>query len=211
MVSGIDRPGPASADTAGGPVVAIVSSAGGLVASGVVLAGLPADLHAAVIVLQHMAPDHKSVLPEILGRRTRLPVAAARDGQPLLPGQVAVAPPGSHLLVTAGLRLALSPSGQFPPSRPSADLLLVSLGLAVGPDAIAVVLSGKGNDGATGAAAVHRFGGTVITTDAATSVHFDMPAACIDQDEIVDHVVPLDRVAPLLLGLVHRPRLGAHA
>ncbi|GAA2213763.1 chemotaxis protein CheB [Nonomuraea monospora] len=209
MVSATDRPGPASTGRAACPVVALVSSAGGLIATGTVLSGLPSALEAAVIVLQHMAPDHKSLLPEILSRRTGLPVAAAYDGQPLTPGRVAVAPPGRHLLVSGDRRLALIPSGPFPPSRPSADLLLVSLALAAGPDAIAVVLSGKGNDSATGAAAVHRFGGTVVATDAATSNHFDMPAACIVQDETVDHVVPLDQVAPLLVGLLRRPRLGA--
>ncbi|UBU18149.1 chemotaxis protein CheB [Nonomuraea gerenzanensis] len=198
MASATGRPGPAPPC----PVVALVSSAGGLTATGTVLSGLPSGLAASVIVLQHLAPDHRSVLPELLGLRTGLPVAAAQDGQPLLPRRVVVAPPGRHLLVRADRRLALIPSGPFPPSRPSADLLLVSLALAAGPDAIAVVLSGRGNDSATGAAAVHHFGGTVVATDAATSDHFDMPAACIEQEETVDHVVPLDQVAALLVGLV---------
>lgn len=184
------------------PVVAIVCSAGGLAATTAVLSELPPGLDASVIVLQHLAPDRDSYLPEILDRRASLPVAAAHDGQPLVPGHVSVAPPGRHLLVHADRRLALIDSGPFPPSRPSADLLLVTLALAAGPDAIAVVLSGKGNDGATGATAVHRFGGTVITTDAATSDFFDMPEACGARDAVVDHVVPLDEVAPLLVGLV---------
>ncbi|MFC5821744.1 chemotaxis protein CheB [Nonomuraea harbinensis] len=184
------------------PVVAIVCSSGGLHAAGRVLSGLSATFAGAVIVLQHVSPDHRSMLPEILAGRTELPVAAARDGQPLLPGRVVVAPAGHHLLVTGDVRVALIMSGPLPPPRPSADLLLASLTLACGADAIAVVLSGEGSDGATGATAVHRFGGTVIVTDEASTSHFSMPRACIARDGIVEHVVPLDQVASLLIGLV---------
>lgn len=188
------------------PVIAIVSSSGGLLTTGRVLSGLPGTFPGAVIVLQHISPDHRSLLPMILSRRTELPVEAARDGQPLLPGRVVVAPPGHHLLVTSGLRLALIVSGPLPPPRPSADLLLTSLALACGPDARAVVLSGDGNDGATGATAIHRFGGTVIVTDEATTPHFSMARACLARGGIVDHVVPLPEVAPLLMGLVAERR-----
>lgn len=211
MVSATGPPEPVPPRIGTSPVIAIVSSAGGLAAAGLVLSALPSDLGAAVIVLQHISPDYKSVLPAILGKLTAMPVSAAYDGQPLVSGHVAVAPSGRHLLVTKDRRLALITSGPFPPSRPSADLLLATLAVAAGPDAIAVVLSGRGNDGATGSTAVHRFGGTVITTDADTSHAFGMPEAVIDRNGTVDHIVPLDRVAPLLLGLVGRPRLGRPA
>ncbi|WP_052423148.1 chemotaxis protein CheB [Nonomuraea candida] len=203
MVSATDPPEAAAPAPAACPVIALVSSAGGLAATGLVLEAMPPDLAAAVIVLQHISPDYRSVLPDILAKRTGLRVTAAHDGQPLLAGQVAVAPPGRHLLVTGERLLALIPSGPFPPSRPSADLLLVTLAVAAGRDVVAVILSGRGNDGATGAAAVHRFGGTVVATDADTSNHFDMPHAAIMRDSVVDHVVPLSRVGPLLLDLVH--------
>ncbi|MCK2218987.1 chemotaxis protein CheB [Actinomadura sp. ATCC 31491] len=189
------------------PVVAIVSSAGGLAATGLVLAGLPAGLPAAVIVLQHISPTYPSLLPEILRRHTALPVAQALDGEPLEPGRVVVAPPGHHLLVTADRRLALIESGPTPPPRPSADLLLTSLALACGPDAIAVVLSGHGTDGATGATAVHRFGGTVVASDAASSDYFSMPQAVISRDDIVDHVLAVSDMAALLSALVRAPAL----
>ncbi|MEV0616345.1 chemotaxis protein CheB [Nonomuraea sp. NPDC050404] len=202
MVSVTGLPEPAAPGPETCPVIALVSSAGGLTATALVLEALPPDLAAAVLVLQHIAPDYKSVLPEILGKRTGLTVEPAYDGQRLALGRVAVAPPGRHLLVTKDRLLALIPSGPYPPSRPSADLLLVTLAVAAGPDVVAVILSGRGNDGATGATAVHRFGGTVVTTDADTSNHFDMPGAVIARDAIVDHIVPLNQVAPLLLDLV---------
>jgi two-component system chemotaxis response regulator CheB len=190
---------PAAADW---PIVALVASAGGIDAVSRVLSALPHDLPAGIVALVHVSPDHESLLPHILGRVSRLPVEAARDGAPLAPGLVVVAPAGRHLLITGGLDAALIRSGAFPPSRPSADLLLTTLAIAAGPRAIAVVLTGKGHDGATGASAIHRFGGTVLATDAATSQSFSMPSATIERDHTIDHVVALDDLPALLIALV---------
>lgn len=183
------------------PVVALVCSTGGLDALTHVLAPLPADFAAAVLVLQHIDPGAASSLPAILTRRTALTVLEATDASPLCPGQVLVAPPGHHTLVTTQRTTALIESGPRPPYRPSADLLLTSLALSVGPQAIAVVLSGHGIDGATGATAVHHFGGLVIASDEASSTEFSMPRATIGRDTIVDHTVALDDIPALLLHL----------
>jgi two-component system, chemotaxis family, protein-glutamate methylesterase/glutaminase len=190
------------------PIVALVCSAGGLDALTRVLAPLPADLPAAIIALQHLDPERASQLPALLQARTALPVIAAADGAVLRPGQVLVAPSGQHTLVTAGLAVALIPSGSLPPYRPSADLLLTTLAAAVGARVIAVILSGGGNDAATGATAVHHFGGAVIASSAATSSHPAMPQAAIGRDSIVDYIVALDDVPGLLLTLVTAPLIG---
>jgi two-component system chemotaxis response regulator CheB len=190
-------------------VVALVASAGGLDAVSRVLGALPQSFGAAVVVLIHQAPDRVSELVELLGRRSRLPVAAAEHGGALRAGQVIVAPPGKHLLVTPAMRCALIASGAAPPSRPSADLLLTTLAIAGGPRAISVVLSGGGHDGATGASAIHLFGGTVVATDEASSSSFSMPRAAIARDDAVDHVVALADVAALLVSLVDAPPLEA--
>ncbi|WP_432476436.1 chemotaxis protein CheB [Nocardioides sp. GXQ0305] len=121
--------------------------------------------------------------------------------------QVLAAPPGCHTLFTPDGRVSLIVSGAFPPSRPSADLLLTTLAMAVGPRAIAVVLSGSGHDAATGATAVYKHGGVVITTDKETSAHFSMPAATIARDEIVDAVVTVPELGARLVQLVTAPRL----
>lgn len=186
------------------PIVALVCSAGGADALTTVLAALPPAIPAAIIALQHLAPDVQSHLPLILGRHSRIPVVAAADGDRLSPGRVLVAPSGQHTLITADLTVALIPSGPLPPYRPSADLLLTTLAVAAGPRVIAVVLSGYGNDAATGATAVHRFGGTVIASSPATSVQPAMPQATIDRAGIIDHVVPLTEAAALLATLVGR-------
>jgi two-component system chemotaxis response regulator CheB len=187
------------------PIVALVCSAGGLDALTRVLEPLPADLPAAVLVLQHLSPERHSELAAILGQRTAMRVLPADDGALLMPGTVLVAPSGQHTLVAADETIALIPSGALPPYRPSADLLLTTLAVVAGPRAIAVVLSGRGNDAATGASAVHRFGGTVITSTTQSSTEAAMPKATIDRVDAVHHVVALDGLAELLLALTTAP------
>jgi two-component system chemotaxis response regulator CheB len=187
------------------PVIALVCSTGGLDALTHVLGELPADFPGAVLVLQHTQPDAHSSLPAILARRSRLVVKEATEGAVLTPGHVLVAPPGNHTLVTADGTVALIESGPRPPYRPSADLLLTSLALAVGRRAVAVVLSGHGIDGATGATAVHHFGGLVIASDQASSTEFSMPGATIRRYTIIDHALALDAIPALLIELAAGP------
>jgi two-component system chemotaxis response regulator CheB len=183
------------------PIVALVCSAGGLAALTKVLEPLPADLPAAVLVLQHLSPEHPSQLADILDQRTALQVMAAGDGTPLVPGQVLVSPSGQHTLITAEGTVALIPSGELPPYRPSADLLLTTLAVVAGKRVIAVVLSGRGNDAATGVTAVHRFGGTVIACTTDTSSQASMPQNAIDRADAVDHIVAVEGIAALVIAL----------
>jgi two-component system chemotaxis response regulator CheB len=183
-------------------VVALVASAGGLQPVTEILAALPASPDVAVLVLIHQQPDRGNALVHILQRATVQPVLEAEHDLALTGGRIYVAPPGKHLLVAPGPYLALIVSGAAPPSRPSADLMLSTLATACGPRAIAVVLSGGGHDGATGATAVHRFGGTVLATDEATSGTFSMPRATIERDHVIDHVLPLPEIAPMLVALL---------
>jgi two-component system, chemotaxis family, protein-glutamate methylesterase/glutaminase len=179
-------------------VVAIVGSAGGVRAMEAVLGGLPRDLDAAVLVVLHLTPQHRSLLAEILARRTDLVVRQAQDGDLLRPGSVYVAPPDAHLLVTNGGTLRLDQSELVHHVRPSADVLLLSLAQNHGGRCLAVILSGTGIDGAAGAAAVKSAGGTVLAQDEATSEYFGMPGAAILAGG-VDEVLPLDRIGPAVL------------
>ena len=183
-------------------VIALVASAGGLAAVSEVLAGLPADLNAAVVVLIHQQPGRESALAEVLRRRSTLPVETAQDETALRAGIVVVAPPGKHVLIAPGPTLSLIVSGAAPPSRPSADLLLATLATACGRRATAVVLSGGGHDGATGATAVHHFGGRVLASSEPTSEHFSMPLATIGRDAVTDRIVALNDIAGLLASTV---------
>jgi two-component system, chemotaxis family, protein-glutamate methylesterase/glutaminase len=183
------------------PIVALVCSTGGLDAVERILGALPDEFPAAVLVLRHHDPHGYNWLAQMLRRKTRLPVASARDGDRLEAGRVLVAPAGHHTLVTDNDGVALIQSGDRPPYRPSADLLLTSLAITAGRRTIAVVLSGYGNDGATGATAVHRFGGVVVASDEATSTVFAMPYATISRDHVIDYIAPVDEIASLLVKL----------
>jgi two-component system chemotaxis response regulator CheB len=194
----------------GPPIVALVCSAGGLQALISVLRPLPADFPAAVIALQHQSPDKPSHLAPILARNCALPVSAARHGAALRAGTVVVVPPGKHALVTVGNRLALISTDHSPPYRPSADLLLTSLALVAARRTIAVILSGGGSDGATGAVAVHDFGGTVIAADKASSEWFGMPEAAIGRDDAVDQVLPVGEIPALLISLTRFARQNSY-
>ena len=175
------------------------------------LAELPADFPAAIVALRHMQPERPSQLAEILSRRTALRVTQAEDGDRLRPGVVLVAPPGQHVLVRPDATVALIRSGERPPWRPSADLLLTTMAVSFGARAVAVVLSGSGHDGVAGATAVKRLGGLVVAQDEATSEHFGMPGSAIAFDEIVDFVVPVKQVGELLAKLAAGMSLPAPA
>jgi two-component system chemotaxis response regulator CheB len=185
------------------PVVALVASAGGLDALSQVLSALPADLPAAIIVAQHMKPDRRSYLTEILRKRTALHVRQADNDDSLTPGTVLVAPPATHLLVTAEGRIGLLDSGTLPPARPSADLLLATLAVTCGPRALAVVLTGDGTDARVGIRAITHCGGTVFAQDEATSAHFGMPGAAIATGH-VHRVLALPDVAPAIMANTRR-------
>jgi len=182
-------------------VVAIVGSAGAISAMERVLADLPSDLRAAVIIVLHLTPQHRSVLPAILARKTPLAVKPAANGDVLIPGTVYVAPPDAHLIVNGDGALQLERSELVHHVRPSADALLLSIAKDYRGRCLAVVLSGTGIDGAAGAAAVKRAGGTVLAQDEATSQHFGMPGAAILAGG-VDNVLALDEIGRAVLDFV---------
>ena len=182
-------------------VVALAASAGGLRALSHVLAGLPASFPAATVVVQHLDRRYRSVIADILGRRTALKVREAREGDVLTAGVVFTAPPNQHLLVNPNATVSLSQSELVHFVRPSADLLFESVAASFRNRAIAVVLSGMGVDGATGLRAVREMGGTIIVQDEATSEFFGMPGAAIGTGT-ANFILPLDEIAPALTTLV---------
>ena len=185
----------------GFPVVALCTSAGGLDALTRVLAPLPDDLAAAVVVLQHVAPSRTPLLPALLRRRISMPVRSAVDGDVLTRGQVLVVPPGVHMLVGADEHVRLLAAASFSPPRPSADLLLCSLAVALGPRVIGVILTGAGSDGAVGAQAVHAFGGRVLVESPETAFAPGMPLATLAADS-PETPLPVDALPTALLAVI---------
>jgi two-component system chemotaxis response regulator CheB len=182
------------------PVIGIGASAGGLSALSQLLSALPPTLDAAILIVQHMDPARPSHLADILGRRTPLPVKQAASQDRLKPGVVFIAPPGAHILVDPEGTISLSHRPPVHFVRPAADRLFESIAGSFGSRAVAVVLTGTGHDGATGAQVVKRAGGRVIVQDESTSEFFGMPKSAIDAGQ-VDLILPLDQIAPALVAL----------
>lgn len=182
-------------------IVGIASSAGGLGALAVVLGALLRDLPVPVAVVQHLDPRHRSLMADLLDRRTDLAVREAADGDPLAPGTVYVAPPNRHLLVRQDGTVSLSDAELVHFLRPSADLLFESLAGSYGDGVVAVVLTGTGTDGAMGVRAVKQMGGTVIAQEPGDAEFSGMPAAAVATG-CVDFVLPLEEIGPAVAALV---------
>jgi two-component system, chemotaxis family, protein-glutamate methylesterase/glutaminase len=182
-------------------VVALAASAGGLRAISQILAALPASFSAAIVVVQHLDPRHRSLMADILSRRTALHVEEAKEGTRLNFGTAYIAPPNRHLLVNPDGTISLSQSELVHFVRPSADLLFESVAASYKDRVIAVVLSGTGSDGSMGVKAIKKMGGTVIVQDEQSADFYGMPGAAI-QTGCVDFVLPLGEIAPALVTLV---------
>jgi len=182
-------------------VVALASSAGGIAAISHILESLPAGFPAAIVVVQHLDPRHRSLMAEILRRRTPLEVVQAAEGDRIRPGTVHVAPPDRHLLVNRDGSLSLSHSELVHFVRPSADLLFESVAASYEERAIAVVLTGTGSDGSLGIGAIKKMGGTVIAQDQESAEFFGMPAAAIKSGH-ADFILRLDEIPLALTTLV---------
>ena len=181
-------------------VVVIGASAGGVEALRTVVAGLPADLPASVVVVLHVPRNSPGMLAGILDRAGPLPAAVARHGSVLRPGAVHVAPPDHHVLVDDG-RLVLSTGPTENGHRPAVDPLFRSAALARGSAATGVVLSGTRDDGAAGLVSLVEHGGTALVQDPEEALFAAMPRHAL---ELVPEavVLPSDRIAAALAAIV---------
>ncbi len=182
-------------------IIALACSAGGLTALSEVLSRLPADFPVPLVVVQHLDPRHRSLMAQILGRRTGLRVKEAEDGETLMPCSVYIAPPDRHLLINPDNSVTLTQSELVHFLRPSADLLFESVAASFRDRAIAVVLTGTGSDGAMGVQAIKKMRGTVIVQNEKTAEFFGMPQAAIMTQD-VDFILPLPEIADALITLV---------
>jgi two-component system chemotaxis response regulator CheB len=186
-------------------LIAIGASTGGPQALHTVLRALPDDLDQAVLVVQHMADGFIPGLVSWLDQLVPLPVVVGGSGRRLAPGTITVAPSGANLLVQ-DLRMrvvCVAPDpGQF--HVPGIDQCFASIADAMGPDAVGVLLTGMGRDGAAGLKQMRDRGATTLGQDEATSTVYGMPQAAYALDA-VDKQLPIEQIAPTLLGLVGRP------
>jgi two-component system chemotaxis response regulator CheB len=179
-------------------IVAIGASTGGPPALTTVFMELPPDYPLPVLVVQHIAPGFTEGLVGWLDDRVGPSVRFAPDGERIGPG-IWFAPDDTHLTVDSELRFALDRTSEHGRHRPSLDPLLESVAATVGPEALGVVLTGMGRDGAAGVEAIRAAGGLAIAQDDESSAVFGMPAAAIEAG--ADHVLPLAAIGPALASL----------
>jgi len=184
----------------GRDVVVVAASAGGFEPLRTLLAGMPPDLPASVLVVLHVPATGGRTLPRILDRAGPLLAATAVDGERLKPGRIYVAPPDRHMLVIDDMvRLSRGPRQNG--LRPAADPLFRSAALHHGPRVIAVVLSGALDDAALGSATVERRGGHVLIQDPGEAAYGSMPRSALATTEH-PMVQPAAKMSALVTRLV---------
>jgi two-component system chemotaxis response regulator CheB len=184
-------------------VIGICASTGGPPALVAVLADLPAAFAIPILVVQHMSRGFIDGFARWLDTEVLLPVRLAEPGARVAPG-IWIAPEGAHLVVDPTGKLALDTTSPGL-HRPSGDVLLKSLAASYGRNAVAVVLTGMGRDGAEGLAEVGRAGGLTIAQDEETSAVFGMPRAAAERAEAI---LPLQDISSHLRALRPIGRAG---
>lgn len=187
-------------------VVVIGVSTGGPNALGAILPQLPAEFPLPILIVQHMPPLFTRFLADRLSSSCRLLVKEASQGDPVAVGEILIAPGDFHLKVAgngSGARVCLDQSPPQNSCRPAVDALFSSIGEVYGGAAIAVILTGMGQDGLRGAAIMKARGASVLAQDEASSVVWGMPGAVVNAG-LADCVLPLDQVVPEILRRVDR-------
>ncbi|MBW4662387.1 MAG: PAS domain-containing protein [Drouetiella hepatica Uher 2000/2452] len=187
------------------PIVGIAASAGGLEAFTQLLSQLPLNTGMAFVLIQHLAPDHESMLTEILGRATQLPVREVQNGTIVEPNQVYVIPPNTKMILSEGV-LQLSPREKVLGKYMPGDAFFTSLAADRGHKAFAVVLSGGDGDGSLGLTAIKAVGGVTFAQCEETAQFNSMPHTAVATGK-VDFVLPPAKIAEELANLSQNPRL----
>jgi two-component system, chemotaxis family, protein-glutamate methylesterase/glutaminase len=184
-------------------IIVIGASAGGIQALTTLVAGLPRDFPASLVVVVHIPPCAISRLPEILSRSGPLPAAHARHGEAIEPGRIYIAPPDRHLLVRAGwIELSRGPRENH--CRPAIDPLFRTAARVYGARVIGIILSGALYDGSMGLLAIKTRGGMAIVQDPQEAIVDSMPRRAIERVE-AEHVLPVAEMAAALTDLIRQP------
>jgi two-component system CheB/CheR fusion protein len=178
-------------------VVGMGASAGGLEALEEFFDRMPADSGMAFVVIQHLAPDRKSLMPQLLAKHTQMPVSQVRDQTPVQPNHVYIIPPNTILTVENGaLRVArpAEPGAQ----RVPIDAFFRSLAADQRDKAVCILLSGAGTDGTLGLRAVKEHGGMAMAQTAESARHDSIPRSAIATG-LVDYILPIGEMPGKLL------------
>ncbi|MCC7645446.1 MULTISPECIES: chemotaxis protein CheB [unclassified Janthinobacterium] len=183
-------------------LIVMGASVGGVSALSTIFAALPANLPAAILAVMHVGARN-SVLPEILGKTSALPVRFAEEREPVRAGRILLAPPDRHMLVAnlagqAMVELTRGPKENH--TRPAIDPLFRTAAAAFGPKVVGVILSGYLDDGTAGLQAIKACGGKALVQEPQDAVAPSMPQSAIDHAG-VDWRLPCAEIGPALLAL----------
>lgn len=181
-------------------LIVIGASTGGPRVVQQILRQLPANLPAAVLLVQHIADGFTRGMVDWLAASSGMPVQLAQSGDIAVPGRIFVAPDNMHLLIDSDGVLSLSSQPALL-QRPSVDVTMQRAAEAYGPRTIGVLLTGMGRDGALGMTAIHREGGYTIAQNAESCIVFGMPRAAIEA-RVVDEVLTPEAIAGRLQVLI---------
>lgn len=181
-------------------VVGIGASAGGLEALQKLLTALPSDTGLPFIIVQHLSPDYKSLLSEILSKYTNMPVIQVEDGMEIKGNCVYIIQPGKNMRLSHG-KLLLSSQKEHELNLPI-DLFFRSLAEEAGSKAIAIILSGTGSDGSNGIKAIKENDGLILVQDIETAKFDGMPRSAI-RTGIVDAQLSPDKIAMELMHIAN--------
>jgi two-component system CheB/CheR fusion protein len=184
-------------------IVGIGASAGGLEAIESFFKAMPNDSGMAFVVIQHLAPDYKSMMVELLSRKTEIPVLRAEDGIEVEPDHIYLIPPKKNLTIFHG-KLLLAEQNQRDGINLPVDIFLKSLAEDQGENAVGVILSGTGSDGTRGVRAIKEWGGLVLVQDEASAKFDGMPRAAASTG-VADFVLPPHEMPSQLLACLSHP------
>ncbi len=191
-------------------LVGIGASAGGITAVRTLLPTLPARQDVAYVLAQHLSPSHRSKLDEILGRlRSDLSVRMLTEDTTLEGDCLFIVPPDAQCRVR-GQTLHLEPAAHGAAPRHGIDALLTSMADAFGERAVAIILTGTGEDGLRGVRAIRAAGGTALVQDPAEAEYSGMPQAVV-RHRLADAIAPLARLGDTLVRLLDAPGAAAPA
>jgi len=183
--------------------VGIGASAGGLEAIESFFTSMPSDSHLAFIVVQHLSPDYKSLMVELLSKKTAMPVHRAEDGMLVMPDNVYLIPPKKNLTIFHG-KLLLSEQDHSRGINLPIDVFLRSLAEDQAEKAVAIILSGTGSDGMRGVRTVKESGGIVMVQSEESAKFDGMPRSAISTG-LADFILPPDKMPGQLLAFATHP------
>jgi two-component system CheB/CheR fusion protein len=186
--------------------VGIGASAGGLEAIESFFTNMPSDSNMAFIVVQHLSPDYKSLMVELLSKKTAMPVHRAEDGTLVMPNNVYLIPPKKNLTIFHG-KLILSEQDHSRGINLPIDVFLRSLGEDKAEKAVAIILSGTGSDGMRGVRTVKECGGLVMVQDEESAKFDGMPRSAISTG-LADFILPPAKMPGQLLSFAQHPYIA---